>query len=245
LIPKVIHYCWFGPAGIPNLAVRCIDSWKKYLTGYELKLWNEDNFDVYSLPYTLEAYESKKYAFVTDFVRLYALYHFGGIYMDTDVEIIKNLDGLLHLPGFSGFESGTEVPTGIMACERHNRWAREQLEWYEDKHFLKADGKPDLTSNVTIISGIMSANGFRLNNTYQVYKDCMHMFPKEYFCPMSRTGILTITPNTYCIHHFASSWSHWRTKVKKYFFRRILGPRITDYLVRKKRKMLGKDPLTY
>ncbi len=127
MIPKIIHYCWFGRGKLPELAFKCMDTWKKYLPDYQLRLWNEDTFDITSHPYVFEAYQSKKYAFVTDYVRLYALYHFGGIYMDTDVEVIRNLDELLDLPGFSGFESEKDVPTGIMACESHNSWAEEQL----------------------------------------------------------------------------------------------------------------------
>ena len=230
---------------MPALAIKCIDSWKKYLPDYELRLWNEDNFDILLVPYVKEAYEAHKYAFVTDYVRLYALYHFGGIYMDTDVEMLKNLDDLLQLPGFSGFESDTEVPTGIMACVKHNEWAKEQLDHYKLKHFIKADGTPDLTSNVQIISGIMAANGFNLHNSYQVYKNCMHIFPKDFFCPKSRTGILTITLNTYCIHHFAASWDTPRLKIKRYIFQRILGPLVTDLLVGLKRRILGKKQITY
>lgn len=230
---------------MPALALRCMESWNKYLPDYERRLWNEDNFDIRSVPYVQEAYEARKYAFVTDYVRLYALYHFGGIYMDTDVEVIRSLDDLLPLPGFSGFESGTEVPTGIMASEPYNAWAKEQLDWYDGKHFLKADGTPELVSNVRIISGIMVANGFLLNNTYQVYKDCMHMFPKDYFCPKSRTGIVTITPNTYCIHHFAASWENRYAKMKRFFFQKVLGPRITDFMVTVKRRILGRKPITY
>lgn len=245
MIPKTIHYCWFGREAMPALAFKCIDSWKKYLPVYELRLWNEDNFDIHSIPYVHEAYEARKFAFVTDYVRLYALYHFGGIYMDTDVEVLKTLDELLYLPGFSGFESGTEVPTGIMASEKNNAWAKEQLDYYEGKHFLKDDGDLDLTSNAQIISGIMASNGFTLKNSYQVYKNCMHIFPKEYFCPKSRTGILTITPNTFCIHHFAASWDTPKLKLKRWFFQRILGPRATDFLVWLKRKLLGRKPVTY
>jgi len=216
-----------------------MDTWKKYLPDYQLRLWNEDTFDITSHPYVFEAYQSKKYAFVTDYVRLYALYHFGGIYMDTDVEVIRNLDELLDLPGFSGFESEKDVPTGIMACESHNSWAEEQLSYYKDRHFYKSTGKPDLTSNVETISSIMHDNGFILNNSYQVYKGCMHIFPKEYFCPKSRSGIVTLTPDTYCIHHFAASWLPWHLKLKKIFFRKILGPEVTDFLLRIKKRKMG------
>jgi hypothetical protein len=240
MIPKIIHYCWFGKGALPPLATRCINSWKMHLPDYELKLWNEECFDINTVPYVKEAYQARKYAFVTDYVRLYAIYNFGGIYMDTDVEILKSLDDLLFLPGFSGFESEKEVPTGIMACEKNNNWAKEQLNYYEGIHFLKADGTPDFTTNVQIISGKMAANGFTLKNSYQVYMECMHIFPKDYFCPKSRSGIITLTDNTYCIHHFSASWESWNLKLKRYFFQKILGPEITDFLVRTKRQIIRK-----
>lgn len=240
MIPKIIHYCWFGKKKMPELAEQCTESWKKFLAGYHIVLWNEETFDIESAIYTREAYLAGKYAFVTDYVRLYALYHFGGIYMDTDVEIVKNLDDLLHLPGFSGFENEKYVPTGIMASEPLNPWVKEQLDWYEGRHFMGTDGKPEIISNVEIISRNMESNGFILQNSYQVYKDCMHFFPKDYFCPKSRSGKITITPNTYCIHHFAASWLPWNLKVKKYFFSNFIGPVITDFLVRTKRSILQK-----
>ncbi|MGC3978987.1 MAG: glycosyltransferase [Paludibacteraceae bacterium] len=203
MIPKIIHYCWFGRGQMPELAVKCIDSWKKFLPEYELRLWNEDSFDINAVPYVREAYQSRKFAFVTDYVRLYALYTEGGVYMDTDVEVLKSLDDLLHLPAFSGFESEKEIPTGIMASEKNGVWAKEMLGYYDnDRHFVLADGTMDMTTNVQIIGGLMSANGFKLKNGYQVYKACMHIFPKDYFCPKSRTGIITLTANTYCIHSF-------------------------------------------
>jgi len=207
LIPKIIHYCWFGKGKMPELALQCIESWKKYLPDYQLRLWNEDTYDITSHPYVLEAYQAKKYAFVTDYIRLYALYHFGGVYMDTDVEVIRNLDELLYLPGFSGFESEKDVPTGILACESHNPWAKEQLAYYRDRHFNRPEGKPDLTSNVEIISTIM------------------------------RSGIITLTANTYCIHHFAASWLPWNLRLKKLIFRKLVGPEVTDLLIRTKRKL--------
>lgn len=239
MIPKVIHYCWFGRGEMPALATMCITSWKSFLPDYQIYLWNEDTFDINSNPYVKEAYEARKFAFVTDYVRLHALYQFGGIYMDTDVEVLKNLDNLLHLPGFSGFESDTEMPTGIMASEQFGKWAKEQLQQYQGRHFLRPDGSFDLTTNVEIISSVMTNNGFILKNSYQVYKDCMHIFPKDYFCPKARSGLITITPNTYCIHHFAGSWQPLSSKIKKYFFRNIVGPTLTDKLIKLKRLLLS------
>ena len=214
-----------------------MDSWQQFLPDYALQLWNEDSFDVSRVPYVREAYEARKFAFVADYVRLYALYHHGGVYMDTDVEMLKPLDDLLHLPGFSGFESDHEIPTGIMAGQQHNKWASEQLGYYTGRHFRRPDGSYDTTTNVEIISGIMAANGFSLQSSYQVYDNCMHIFPKDYFCPKSRSGIITITPNTYCIHHFEGSWQPVGSKIKRFIFRKIIGPKLTDKLIKLKRSL--------
>ncbi len=242
MIPKMIHYCWFGHGKMPDLALKCIESWKKHLPEYEYKLWNEDTFDINRVPYVKEAYEARKYAFVTDYVRLYALYNEGGVYMDTDVEILKPLDNLLHLPAFSGFESDKEIPTGLMAAEKHSKWAEEMLSYYNnDRHFRLEDGTLDMTTNVQIIGGMMQANGFILTNGYQVYKDCMHIFPKDYFCPKGRTGLIRLTENSYCIHHFSGSWKTSYQKHKKYFFHNILGLKLTTFLVQCKRRLTGKQ----
>ncbi len=240
MIPKIIHYCWFGRGKMPSLAVKCMDSWKRHLPDYQFKLWNEDNFDVNKILYVKEAYESRKFAFVTDYVRLHALYNEGGIYMDTDVEVLKNFDDLLNLPAFSGFESETDVPTGIMASEKGGYWVNEQLQYYKDRPFIVNGGSMDMTTNVQIISNIMLKNGFELNNTFQVYKDCMHIFPTEFFCPKNRTGVITLTENTYCIHHFASSWESPRIRAKKYVFEKIIGSTLRTYLVNLKKITLRK-----
>lgn len=239
MIPKVIHYCWFGRGQMPGLAIKCIESWKKFLPDYELKLWNEDNFDLSMNPYAQEAYNLRKYAFVTDYVRLYALYHEGGIYMDTDVEVLQSLDKFLDLPAFSGFESDGFVPTGIMASEKHGFWAKEQLGYYDNRHFILPDGSMDMTTNTQTISRIMQSNGFELKNGYKIYKNCMHMFPYEYFSPL-QYGKIVLTPNTHCIHHFASSWNPDKRKLKKFILKRILGGNLTYFLVKTKRKILNK-----
>lgn len=240
MIPKIIHYCWFGRGKMPELAQKCIASWKKHLPEYEYKLWNEDNFDIHSVPYVKEAYEARKYAFVTDYVRLYALYFHGGIYMDTDVEVLKSLDDLLHLPAFSGFEGNkySSFPTGIMASRKGGIWVKEQLAYYDGISFIKSDGNYNMTTNTQTISRIMRENGFVLNGEYQVYKNNLHAFPKDYFCPKSSTGVITLTQNTYCIHHFAGSWANpspW-DKFKYFIFRNIFGVRTTDFLIQLKRK---------
>lgn len=215
MIPKVIHYCWFGRGEMPELALKCIESWKKFLPDYEIKVWNEDNFDLDLYPYTREAYDNRKFAFVTDVVRLYALYYVGGIYMDTDVEVLKNLDYFLDLPAFSGFEDDVHIPTGIMASEKNGEWAKWQLDYYNGKHFVKQDGTLDITTNVVTISTSMAERGFRLQNSLQDFEGIVTIFPKDFFCPKSYVnGRIYITNNTYCIHHFAGSWIQRGAKYK-------------------------------
>ena len=207
MIPKIIHYCWFGRNPLPPLAIKCIESWKKYCPDYEIKEWNEDNFDLDLFPYTREAYDNRKFAFVTDVVRLYALYHEGGIYMDTDVEVLKPIDRFLTHHAFSGFEDEHNVPTGIMASEKGGKWAKDNLEYYTDRHFLFSDGKYDLTTNVTIITNYMLPLGLKQNNTYQDFSNLITFYPKDYFCPKSyEDGKIYLTKNSYTIHHFAGSW---------------------------------------
>jgi mannosyltransferase OCH1-like enzyme len=207
MIPKKIHYCWFGNGQMPALAIKCIDSWKKFLPDYELVLWNEGNFDIAANLYVRQAYEKKKFAFVTDYVRLYALYTEGGIYMDTDVEVLKSYDEFLLHSAFSGFETDGNVPTGMMGAEKGSIWAKELLSYYEDKAFIQTDGSLDMTTNTSIITNYMLTKGLKLNNKLQEFSDLVVMYPSEYFCPKDhRTGLLQITKNSYCIHHFAMSW---------------------------------------
>jgi mannosyltransferase OCH1-like enzyme len=207
MIPKKIHYCWFGGNPIPELAQKCIASWNEHCPEYEIKEWNETNFDINCCAFVKEAYEVGKWAFITDYVRLKVLYDEGGIYMDTDVEVIRNLDLLLHHPAFSGFESSKEIPTGIMASERHNRWIEKMLDYYKDRHFIK-DGNQEEVTNVKIITELTKNEyGIKLDNTYQDLGDVV-FYPRDYFCPKDYiTGqIKYLTENTYTIHHFSGSW---------------------------------------
>ena len=183
MIPKILHYCWFGKKKLPALAKKCIASWKKYCPDYELIHWNEDNFDLNSNTYVREAYDSGKFAFVTDYVRLWALYRYGGIYMDTDVEVIKSLDKFLVHPAFSGFETSDAVPTGIMASEQYGKWAESELKYYEHRHFLKKDGSIDITTNTKVITEHLAESGFRFDNTYQEHKSVIVIYPQDFFCP--------------------------------------------------------------
>ncbi len=229
---------------MPELALKCIASWHKYLPEYEYKLWNEDTFDINSVPYVKEAYEARKFAFITDYIRLWALNKFGGVYMDTDVEILRPLDEFMKLPAFTGYEASSSMApvTGLMASAANGVWVKEQLAYYDDKHFRRADGTLDLTPNTITISKIMTDNGFVIDGKYGVYKNDMHVFPVDYFCPLTSTRVLKLTSNTACIHHFAGSWverTPWQ-KFKNWFFEKVLGRKLTDKLVQVKRWMVGK-----
>ena len=237
MIPRKIHYCWFGRGPMPPMAIKCIESWHRFMPDYEYKLWNEDNFDVNSVPYVKEAYEARKFAFVTDYVRLYALFTEGGIYMDTDVEVLKPYDDLLFLSGFIGFEGSKHIPvgTGTIASIPHGEWVKEQMRAYEGIHFVKSDGSLDLTTNPLRISAIMKAEGFIQNGQEQDYKD-MHVFPVDYFCPRQTTGEYLLTENTYCDHHFMGSWNMGKRKSS---LARLIGQKNMTRLIKLKRKILG------
>ena len=226
-IPKVIHYCWFGRKRMPKLTKKCIESWKKNLPDYKLILWNEDNFDISINPFMKQAYDSHKFAFVSDFLRLYVLYKYGGIYMDTDVEVIKNLDPFLTKTAFSGFENINFIPTGIMASEKNHPWVKVLLDYYEDKFFINDDGSYNNRPNTEIITELSKQLGLKLDNTYQVLNGGIHIYPNDYFCPKSIYGGINLTQNTYTIHHFVGSWFSPRKRVifyfKKYFFIPLVG----------------------
>ena len=222
---------------MPELAQNCLDSWHKHMPDYRYKLWNEDNFDITSVPYVKEAYDCGKYAFVTDYVRLYALYTEGGIYMDTDVEVLKPYDDLLSLPAFTGYEGSKSLPpvTGTLASIAGGEWVKEQLHAYDGIHFIQDDGMADLTTNTSRISSIMKQGGFVQDGKKQVYKD-MHIFPVDYFCPRQTTGEILITENTYCDHHFMGSWSEEK---KKSLLLSLIGQRSMTRLIKLKRRIIG------
>lgn len=219
MIPKIIHYCWFGGNPLPPLAVKCIDSWKKFLPEYEIIEWNEENFPLEEYIFAKQALESRKFAFVSDVSRLHALKEMGGVYMDTDVEVLKPLDDFLHLPAFSGFENDDYVPTGIMASEKNSVWASELLAYYDNRPFINEDGSFDMRANTMVITEMMLKKGFKMTNTFQEIAGYVTFYPNDYFCPKSyKTGKIELTKNSYCIHHFAKSWipkrKKWRNELK-------------------------------
>ena len=172
MIPKIIHYCWFGGKPLPKSAEKCIASWKKYLPGYEVKRWDESNFDVNAIPYTREAYAACKYAFVSDYARFWILYHYGGVYFDTDVEVIRPIDDIINRGGFLGVESNRNgiytVNPGLgFAATQGTAVIGEMVNLYSTFHFTNTDGASDLKNIVEITTEYLSARGLRKTDEIQ------------------------------------------------------------------------------
>ncbi|MBP3314124.1 MAG: glycosyl transferase [Oscillospiraceae bacterium] len=215
MIPKTIHYCWFGRGEKPELTQKCIESWKKFCPDYEIIEWNEDNFDINSNLYVKQAYEARKFAFVTDYVRLWAMYHHGGIYMDTDVEVRKSLDEYLHEEAFSGFESKERIPTGIMASEKDFPLFGDLLAYYKDRPFVKEDGSLDLTTNVITITNMLTPLGFAPNGEKQTVAG-FTLYPQNVFCPLhKKVDDAVYMKDTATIHWFAGSWKSEASKKRE------------------------------
>lgn len=236
MIPKKIHYIWLGGNKKSKLIEKCIASWKKYCPDYEIIEWNENNFDIGSNKYLKEAYEAKKWAFASDYIRLYVLYTEGGIYMDTDVEVLKPLDRFLECKAFSGFERKDAILTGIMACEKGNEIFKELLSYYTDKSFYNEDGSMNQTTNVVTITNMFLEKGLILNNEYQNIEG-FELFPNDYFCPKDyKTKELFLTDNSYTIHHFDGSWVAPKDKFKMKV-QNMLGDNITQKIVAIKKRL--------
>lgn len=220
MIPKKIHYVRLWWKEMPKLAKKCIKSWEKYLPDYELCLWNEENFDINSNQYVKDAYEAKKFAFVRDYIRIRAMYTYWWISMDTDVEVIKNLDNFLNSKWFSWFENENLIPTWIMASEKGNEFIWEILEWYQRNKF---DPKCSYT-NVGIITNIAKDKfWFKWWSWKELVKlkdEIYEFYPKNYFCPINPLDLnpnykkLVKDKNCYTIHRFTGSWM-WKSKLRR------------------------------
>lgn len=214
-IPKVIHYCWFGGNPLPPLAEKCIASWRKFLPDYEIKRWDESNFDVNIIPYTSQAYEAKKYAFVSDYARFWILYKYGGLYFDTDVEVIRPMDDIIaagpfmgcenpYQPGATPNELGVAPGLGLGVNPGLGLYY-EILGEYENRIFMK-DGKKNDGNVVTFTTECLCRHGLQNKPNVQVI-DGVLIYPQDYFCPIDLvTNKISITSNTVSIHHYAGSW---------------------------------------
>lgn len=221
MIPKCIHYCWVGGKPYPKQIKDCMGTWGKFLKDYEFIRWDESNFDLSRNKYAAQAYECGKWAFVADYVRVWALYNYGGIYMDSDVRVFKPLDRFLEHGFFSGYENKClprYIPTGIMGAEKEHPFVKLLLNDYNDKLFIKEDGSYDFKTNVESITEIAEKiYGFAGDGKYQTFGENIHIYPYDFFSGFkspayNNTYILNykdnydITDNTYTIHEFAGSW---------------------------------------
>lgn len=206
-IPKIIHYCWFGNGCKNKKIQKCINSWKIHMPDFEIIEWNESNFDVNKLEYTKEAYNMKKYAFVSDVARIEALYKYGGIYFDTDVEVFKSFDDILYKRCVLGFEEEEYVATSMMACEPNHPLIKKFLELYNNERFVDENGHIIQGTNVSKLTSLLMDKGLKRQNIYQEIEDGICIYPKEYFSPyVYPYGVYQITENSYCVHHFCVSW---------------------------------------
>ena len=214
MIPKVIHYCWFGGKSLPKSAKKCIASWRKFFPDYEIKEWNENNFDVNITKYTQDAYKAKKYAFVSDYARIWILYNYGGVYFDTDVEVIAPIYDIIEKGPYMGFEidalnsAPMAVAPGLgIAAEKRNTIYKQILEIYSHLKFYKPNGKINLYAIVRITTDVLKQNGLKEQVGIQTING-ITIYPSEYFNPLdSLTTKLYITSNTRSIHWYDNSWS--------------------------------------
>ena len=229
MIPKVIHYCWFGRNPLPKSAVKCINSWRKFFPDYEIKEWNEDNFDVNIIPYTAEAYAARKYAFVSDYARFWILYNYGGLYFDTDVEVIKPMDDIIARGPFMGVEIETSrngLPEinpglGIGACSGLEFYGK-MINYYANLHFVENDGSYNQVTVVHYTTEKLLEHGLKQTNEPQEVAG-IWIYPRDYFNPFNDiTGVLKTTTNTRSIHWFHKSWlsrPKWLHKIIQIYHR--------------------------
>lgn len=248
MIPKILHYIWFGNNPLTPLAEECLASWKTTMSDWTIMRWDESNFDISAAPlYVRQAYEARKFAFVSDYVRLWALEQYGGVYVDTDVKVLKSYEPLLNDTAFIGFEeSKAHFPgTCVIGCESHCQWVRDMLALYDGIEFIKSDGSLDMTTNVQRMGAVMmkelkseGINDWKYwkQNQY-IEKWGLRIYTHDYFSPITSTRVMRKTKNTYSIHYFAESWRDgkpapgWRNWT--------ITREIVNALVQLKRKLLG------
>lgn len=217
-IPHTVHYCWFGNNPKNAETKKYIEGWKKILKDYEFIEWNENNFPICKFPFALQAYRQGKYAFVSDAARVYALYNYGGVYLDTDVEVIRDFSECLDQDGLVlGFEAGGDnLMTAFMAAKAGHPVMEEMVRYYEENDFCPAGGDCQLLANTILLTELVKKRGLETNNRRQRLREDIQVFPEEYFSAYElRYENRLRTENTYTMHHFSGSWMPLSIRVKK------------------------------
>ena len=244
MIPKIIHYCWFGKNPKPLLAEKCIKSWKKYCRDYEIIEWNEDNYDLSQAPlYVRQAYEAKKWAFVTDYVRLQIVYEHGGIYVDTDVEFRKKPDALLAHQAYFGFETKEYIATGLgFGAVKGCPILKELMDDYQNIPFLLEDGTYDLLPCPVRNTEVFMKHGLQQDGTLQMLPGDVMVLPKEYLAPIEQmTAELICTPNTVSIHWYSGTWCpEEEQKEREAYYNWMQKKNIMEFLSRTGKRLLGE-----
>lgn len=244
MIPKIIHYCWLSDNPFPPKIQRCIDSWKKALPDYELRLWNFERLGDNCPDWVREAFDNRQYAFAADWVRAYALYTEGGIYLDSDVEVLRNFDEFLHLPYFLCRESGGwSVEAACMGSQKETLLFKEVLRHYDGRHFVRPDGTFDRLTMPEIFTEIIDRNFLLVDipdiSQFDQASEKICVLPSEYFSPLHTVTLqLNVTPRTVAIHHFAGSWMPRSWRMKK-SLQRLLGARATRTIQKLKAAVTG------
>ena len=240
MIPKIIHYCWLSNDAYPEKIQLCMDSWKKELPDYEMILWNTQNFPINSVRWVEEAYKNGRYAFAADYIRLYALYYYGGIYLDSDVEVIKSFNDILTLPYYIGIDSPNKIESAVIGVEPFNPWILSCLNYYNNRSFVNGGNKFDMKTLPIIMQEVIEQERRIeiLENSFLVSSQdfsIVQVFPFDFFCSKRHdTGKIWKTDRTYAIHHFAMSWRTPKDRFLTYCKRlsvKIIGNRRTSLLI--------------
>lgn len=236
MLPKIIHYCWFGDNPLPDDAKEYIESWKLYCPDYEIREWNENNFNLKCCSYVEDAYKAKKWAFVSDYARFWILYYFGGIYFDTDVEMIKPIDDIIESGSFMGIEAGPKVlvaPGLGIGAEKGNEIMKEIVDYYNTQSFYEQDGSINKTTVVTRVSEILRKKGYKGTGEQEKVGN-ITIYPADYFCPMNyHNGKTMITSNTRTIHHYAETWHNPAEKKIDSIRRKLYDTRLREGMIEK------------